>query len=232
MIETLKNTYTNTNTLHHAYILVGDRKILIKSLLEFFENTVGVSTKGNPDFYHREFITFGIDDARALKQWASNKALSADMQVGLLSCTTITREAQNALLKLLEEPSGTHFFFISSSVEQFLSTLRSRCVIISSPQSEPTTSSAKDFLTAHHGERMSLIKKIAERFKDTKDKSEAMQLVDDLEKILHKKSLTKNPDIVVALQEILMCKKYLLGRSPSIKMLLEHIALVVPVIEC
>jgi len=59
-----------------------------------------------------------------------------------------------------------------------------------------------------------------------------MQLVDDLEKILHKKSLTKNPDIVVALQEILMCKKYLLGRSPSIKMLLEHIALVVPVIEC
>jgi len=58
--------------------------------------------------------------------------LSAKKKVYIIdNAHTFTKEAGNAILKTLEEPSSdTHFFLITDRHEQILSTIRSRCINI------------------------------------------------------------------------------------------------------
>ncbi len=252
VIEEITKIYKNTKTLHHAYILVGDHDTLRDELLVFCENTLKISTKSNPDFIHKKHATFGIDDARELTEWANKRAFSDNIgdviQIAILSCTTMTHEAQNALLKLFEEPTeGTHFFIIASSIETFLPTLRSRCEILSDNRNTATSALVKEFLIASKGERMEIIKKMLKRVDDAEDKREAIQFVNNLEKALYQKYVThknqnrnqnkkqdKDGNTTNALQkslqeiqEVIDCKKFLQTRAPSIKMILEHLALVI-----
>lgn len=58
----------------------------------------------------------------------------------------MSTDAQNALLKLLEEPpENTHFVLTSSDTGKLLSTIRSRCQIIS--LIPPSTTDVKDYIT-------------------------------------------------------------------------------------
>ena len=225
MKNSFLKTQLNKDNLHHAYLLDGVFADVLAELEKFLEGELNFKVKANPDFWLGEFETFGIDDGRKIKEMQTRTASAGDKKIFIISANFITSEAQNALLKMFEEPtSGTHFFIITSNTSQILPTLKSRLQIIACPrldlgQACPRSSLGQEFLKVSKAERLELLKPIIEE----KDKQRAIEFLNDLEQELAG-DVRKNH---FALEEIQKVRGYLNDRGSSVKMLLEHIAVVI-----
>ncbi len=111
-------TFLNKHKHHANLIVQDDRESYTKSLWD----EVRANSIGNTFF---EYSVLDIDSARSIITWV-NSPLGLD-RIALLSFHTITVPAQNALLKLLEEPrDGVRFFLVTSNKQSLLPTLLSR----------------------------------------------------------------------------------------------------------
>jgi len=177
-------------------------------------------------FWCGEFETFGIDDGREIKELQTRKPIAHERKIFILSAKFFTTEAQNSLLKVFEEPTeGTHFFVITPNADILLPTLRSRMFILqksaSSNGKKQCFVDVGEFLKNSKAKRLELLKDIIEE----KNKNTAISFLNELEQVLYKKFGGSAPK---SLKEIIKCKKYLSGRAPSVKMILEHVALITP----
>lgn len=196
---------------HHAYVIEGEEASVLPSLLDFLQ----IDTHDR-DIHINSYDTFYIEDSQIIRNLA---LLKSDRQIFVLSFRFITKEAQNSLLKLLEEPTeNTTFFLIVPNTTVLLPTVLSRLHYIKGEGSVESTE-AKEFLTMNVADRLVFFEDIV---KD-KDKSKALLFLGGLEKELHLKK-----DTYAALSEVQNAEKYMYDRSPSVKMLLEYIAVVVP----
>jgi hypothetical protein len=212
---------------HHAYVISAPRERGLFEARARIGEILGDLT-AHPDFFTEEFATLSVEHARELQERAARKPIGGDRKAFLIVFDFITLEAQNALLKLLEEPPlGTHFFLVVPTAEILLPTVRSRLEEVKvHGEHVPVPMEAKDFLAATPADRILMIGKIAA----AKDKARAIGLLDGMTALLHE-SLTKKPDnaeLMGALEEVAAARTYLGDRSPSIKMLLEHVALSIP----
>jgi DNA polymerase III delta prime subunit len=218
--------------LFHAYVIEGGIEVKDK-LLQYIES-IGMDIVGNPDVHVREYDSFGIDDGRNIQSIESKKAFSGNRKIFILCINSITREAQNSLLKTFEEPKdGTHFFVLIPSSNVLLDTLLSRVRVIKIEEAEDFSTSlifARQFLSASAGERMALISEIIE----SKDKKEALSLVNSLERELYlqnnfQKKISDSEKIPTeSFEAIQSVRSYLNDRSPSVKILLEHLSFTLP----
>lgn len=233
-MDTIIDTYKKTGTLHHACLCEGKTEEVFSDICSVLEKYVNFSVKGNPDFWHGEFDTFGIEDGRKIKELQTRKAVSGGKQIFIISAEFFTNEAQNSLLKVFEEPTkNTHFFIITPNAETLLPTLRSRMLILRRADISKTIEdmspvsviNIEEFLKGSKAQRLELLKDIIEE----KDKSAAISFLNELEKTLYEKYIGSSSkaerDI---LEEIIKAKKYLNSRAPSVKIILEHIALITP----
>lgn len=76
---------------------------------------------------------FTVDEIRALRQDSMTVPALAARKVYILErCESMNEAAQNAFLKVLEEPpAGVVFILLTVSAEKMLSTVRSRCITLS-----------------------------------------------------------------------------------------------------
>jgi DNA polymerase III delta prime subunit len=226
-VKLLIDSYKKSGQLHHAYILEGDQEFTRKELFTFIEHDLQEQVKGNPDLWHFQYETLTIDDARALRDAQSNKAISTGRKIFIIETRFMTIEAQNALLKVFEEPTpNTHFFIITPNAEVFLPTLRSRIVRVAVENTEhKKNTQAKDFLSLPYKARLERVADIVEQ----KDKGGAIELVDGIIAELYARTKTKDMRLSNSeiMQELLTSRGYLNDRSPSLKLLLEHISLIV-----
>lgn len=209
--------------LHHAHLLFGDYKNILDQLERFFEDKLGFSVHGNPDYSKEKFSTFGIDDARILSEKARRKAFLGNRSIIVVYANSFTTEAQNSLLKLFEDPmQGVHFFIITSNDAFLLPTLISRLLVVSLNESlyEPKLNSAKKFIEASIVERQEMISK----YIDSKDKIEALNFLNDLESYLIKELHSGRQISTETLKSIMVMRGYILDRSSSLKMILDHIS--------
>src|SRR3990172_5062892 len=177
------------NLLHHAYLIEGKEDTVIDELFKFFEQSLDITVKGNPDFLHLAFDSFGIDEGRRLKEMQTGKAFAGDRRFFIVSTSSFTHEAQNSLLKVFEDPSpNVHFFVIKPSADGILPTLRSRFFIIPHESKYKTKKihdekiiSAKEFLENTSASRLAMIKGVVE----DKDKDKALELLNNIESELH-----------------------------------------------
>jgi hypothetical protein len=221
------------STLSHAYAIEGERAEELSSLRELF-HTFGISTVGNPDYHEYVTETFLIDDARELRRIGGYRGAEGGKKIFVIAPHTIHHESQNALLKTLEEPTAdTHYFILVRTVEQLLPTVQSRLQILRAhgeSSARPSLPLAEKFLHATVSERMALILPITKAKTEHKQKAkeDARILVEALES--HLTPLLANGDAQIArtLTDILYAKRELSSRSPSVKILLEHLALTVP----
>ncbi|MBI4120698.1 MAG: hypothetical protein HY457_00360 [Parcubacteria group bacterium] len=213
----------DATNLHHAYCLPGGRDVVLKSLLRFLEDVLQFTTRGNPDFWYEACDTLGIEESRRLKEMQSRTSSGAGRKIFIVAANSMTREAQNALLKVFEEPTeGTHFFLIVPDVGMLLPTLRSRLhVVTTHMQGVADSGVAKEFLRASFPERVRLLGDIIEE----KDKHKARAFLDELERVMYAEDKVQGTES--ALRDIEKCRGYLDSRSPSVKMILEHVALIV-----
>lgn len=130
--------------LCHAYIVEGPpksgKKLLTLTLAAAMAGKTEDSEKifGGicPDFHVTAPAdgkkTIGIDDVRAIRRAAYVKPNDLDFKLFVIDgCDKMTVQAQNALLKLLEEPpAATYFFLLCESAAALLPTVRSRAPLV------------------------------------------------------------------------------------------------------
>ena len=170
--------------------------------------------------------TFGVEEAKTLKEWAHTRPLGTEKSA-IVTCAKITIEAQNALLKVFEEPPrDTRIVLVLPSRAILLPTLLSRMVLrsVSDQASRSEVSLVQhEFLMMSLAERMELIAKLAKN----KELTQAQSIVDSvLEKVY---SQATSQERTTVLKDLLRIRSYLNDRSPSLKLLLEQVALVAPV---
>ncbi len=202
--------------MHHAYLIVDT---LHRALTVIDE----ADTKWSVDHVCTEYEKFGIDEARQLKHVSSQLPIKDSHRVFVISVETITVEAQNALLKLFEEPpETTRFYLIVQNENILIDTLLSRLFKIGNEEKSSEVSAvAKKFLKLSFAERIEII---ALKTKE-KDTVWAENLLAGLEVYVDE---NKNQEIMSAL---VFVRKYYFGRSASKKMLLEHLAFSLPVVS-
>ena len=214
---------------HHAYVVAGQRESLIPLFLDLFENKFDIAINGNPDFSVIHFESFGIDESRKIKEMQSFKSFGDSKRIFIISTNSITVPAQNAMLKMFEEPTAnTHFFVIVPSTSFLIDTLLSRVVVLENSILEKGDKilNPRDFLKMTYPERLKMIEKFLKAFKDNKEgKSAANNFLGEIE-ILLAKDLKKNVD---AIEKLLEIKKYVFDTSSSLKILLETLALILPI---
>jgi len=229
---------------HHAYIYEGSLSEL-GTLAEDARVRFGFETEHSPDVHVREFEKFGIDESRWLTATAALKP-SSGRTLFVIGISSTTSEAQQALLKLLEEPQAGTTFVLLLPHGLLLPTLRSRmlgyphesmpAIENQDGPGEPGPSwggdwgggnfsgQARAFLTMSGKDRSDLIAKLLKDDEGTKER--VRDFVNTLEAELA--SRTRDAKVRQGLEDIAMVRTYLADRSPSLKMLLEHLALSLP----
>lgn len=200
--------------------LVAGSSEMIPAVLSLLEGE-GIKTRGNADVYVRVYQSFGVDEARELRERASSRALSG-RRVFIVATPGMTTEAQNALLKTLEEPSGdAHFFLIVPSPHTLLSTLRSRAqVLFLEANTGESIVDVKQFLAATPDKRLDMLKPLLEKDEDEKrDLGAILAFLSSLER-----TLEKSPE---SLGAVYRARKYIGDKGALIKSLLEQLALLV-----
>ncbi|GMU74167.1 MAG: hypothetical protein AMXMBFR44_3650 [Candidatus Campbellbacteria bacterium] len=207
---------------HHAYLSAGDIPAVTDGVRALLERA-GIVFLGNPDVLAVTAHSLGIDEARGIFEHTRVSVPPESRRIVLVSCVQATVEAQNALLKLAEEPPRrTHFFFIVPNEDVLLPTLRSRLQKLPVEMSGEGSDvpDAKYFLSASFQKRMELVSDWIEE----KQHDRALSLLNGLEEHLSDDPVRHRD----ALHAIETARGYLLRRGSSLKLVLEYLALSVP----
>jgi hypothetical protein len=230
--------------LYHAYLLVGDKKYWQEILEQELKKNLKIDNlSACPDIFWQSYDSFGIKDSHGLIEKESRKSFSGSGRFFVLEINSATPEAQNALLKTFEEPiPDTHFFIIARSAETFLPTVRSRMMVVNQKggvlevglQVSPKSNfgNAEKFFKLDLPDRLEFLQKEFIKNKD-KSKSEIIDFVIDLEKTLRAgiemRKITKDEEL--SLHELEKSRRYLENPRSSNRLILEHLAFILPVQE-
>ncbi len=221
---------------HHAFVIEAEAEEGIETARAWAARELGMHVKGNPDIVILRHGLFSVEDARRVTELAASVPFAGEYKVLVVSASRAYHEAQNALLKLFEEPpEGVYLFFILPSVGGLLPTLRSRVHILGAhrePSASHSTGSAEEFIKAGKEKRSALIKKLAQG-KDEEERrenrEEAIRMVNGMEAVAYAAFKGSGSDSVAAfLSDIATVRGYLYDRSAPVRMILEHLALVIP----
>lgn len=212
---------------HHAYCLVGGETVH-DELVSMLEKVHSIQVRGDVDFFNKKYLTFTIDDARELKSNHEMRPVGKmERRIFVIAMNGITIEAQNALLKLLEEPADyAHFFIVISSAHLLLPTVKSRLLFVETGDvlESDGFAEAEKFLKMSVAKRLEYIKTLTDEIKDEKKtKQDAVDLLNAIQAFVYKgKGAMKGSR---ELETIEFARKYMNDTSSSPKMLLEYVAL-------
>lgn len=224
----MSKNFLNKEALHHAYFLESKSESIAGHILDFFDEEFSVSTNNNPDIFHQVFETFTIDDGKHLRRRAETRPVGGK-KIFIIETRFFTTEAQNVLLKLFEEPGeNMHFFIISPSSSILLETLRSRLLVVSLKEKEVASLiDISIFISLSPAERLKFFLPIIKN----KDKLFALDFLKSLKEELYQRMRNKQDHFAPKhyqaenFREISNYERYLHGRSPSLKLILDRVSL-------
>ena len=195
------------NETHHAVFVRGEINCDVSSLVPESEQ------------YERSVERLGIDDVREITEEAHRTPTVAESKTIIVRTSFITLEAQNALLKVLEEPPATTQFVVVVPVDFYLlETIQSRVMVVYAAGGGEESVVFEEFMAENLAGRLSLIE-TAQKKKDTQwQRSMKTGLIEYL--------LTSTPKSQIS--ELDFVSRWLLTRGASNKMLLEHLAMALP----
>lgn len=209
----------------HAYLCAGGAEVLpaIRAQVE----REGIEWEQNPDIYVREYVHFGADDARDIRDRAFTRAIFSSKRVFVIIAPVMTNEAQNALLKTLEEPpAGALFFLVVPSPHALLPTLRSRAEFFNAKGEHHESSDSEAFLKAAPKARLDLLKPLYDHGDDERDLRGASTFLSSLERALAVH--TKQDSYREGFRALYRARRYMNDKGALLKVLLENVALALP----
>jgi DNA polymerase III delta prime subunit len=236
-MKSVLETHIESGKFNHGYLLVGDfetsRKMARTAatvILKSDINGIDIVSRleSHPDFFYEKYDLFGVEEGRDLIKKAGQRPFVGENKVFIVELFSFSIESANALLKTMEEPcEGTYFFILVPSLENVLPTLISRLTIIDNSGIKKELDDKKlKFYTKFLADKPN---KRLEAIKDIKERQEAIEFLNEIELLLgsptSKCAWKSNFQV---LEEIQKCKSFLFSQGASAKMVLEHIALVLP----
>lgn len=212
--------------LHHAYVLFGNIKESLKKLQEFF-----VELNDGKQWISYEYEKLGIDEVRDLKEILSERTSGRFI---VISAERFPHEAQQAFLKLLEEPSpNTHIFLILPPQLGILETISSRVITIEFDDSAGNDQllPIRAFLLGSVSSRLDSIEVLVKgRDKDESLQAyEVHQFLDQLEAALYalfqKKRSSQFDEYFAAIRD---ARGWASQVSYPMKNVIEYVAMVLP----
>lgn len=192
------------NKLSHAYLFFGQDQVLIfefsQKLANFLENGKFEMPKILSDsrvFSPNEKRTIGIDEARVMQDFLYRAPVISKKRTAIvLEAENLTPEAQNALLKIIEEPpKNTLIILICNEPSSLMATIISRIQKIYFPPQK----------------NLKKVKKEEGKINVRLDEAESKRAEIELEKILAKliKEPIKNEQVIKIILERLKLVKSL-----------------------
>ena len=198
------NSAISNGNISHAYIFEGDYTVDKTGFAMSFVKSVlcpnggcgqcAVCRKIDSGNYEDLFIispenSVKDEDIEKLQENLKNKPFAGSRNIAVIeNADTMTRWAQNRLLKTLEEPSfGTVIILLADNIENFLPTILSRCAVYrlegTQRQSDEGVMSRAAELEKmiYEDQPFYILKAYAEKL--AKDRHETMAVLDCLEKI-------------------------------------------------
>ena len=219
--------HLDKDNLHHAYLIEGDREVVVPEILEFVKGMEVTEIK---------LDNFKIEDARNLKLYEAFKAFD-NKKAFVISANSFLLEAQNAMLKMFEEPiENTHFFLILPEVSGLLKTFISRFYFISQKTVfGEEINCLEKFIKMPLRDRLEFIKELVAKPEDEDEevvdlnstRAKALKFLNALESTLHSK-VSKGTFDMSVFHQIFKVREFLRMPGSSAKTLMESVALVVP----
>lgn len=225
---------------HHAYLYVGERDAGVRAVRTFAENSLGLSGMDNPDIAVFEYGLFSKDDALRITAFSAQSSVSGGTRVIAIVVGRLFHEAQNALLKLFEEPNeGTVLALIVPAEGLLLPTLRSRLMPLPREHSQDVLSEdVRAFLEASKTEREKLVAKLVAKSKSDKETEKqaarlaAVDLIYGITRVAHtKRNISEGKEaqeLDALLSDLSRFAPILHERSAPLKLIFEHLLLILP----
>ena len=229
--------------MHHAFVIEAEAEEGIAVAQAWAGKELEVSGGNNPDSNVLRYGLFSVADARRVTELAASAPFSGESKVIIIAASRAYHEAQNALLKIFEEPpAGVYLFFIVPSLGGLLPTLRSRVQTLGTmydlrgptsdvgPRRSYIPEIAQEFLKGTKEKRSALIKRLTSGKDDDKKRElrdEAIALVNGIEQAAYA-AKERGGSAAALLSDIATMRTHLYDRSAPVKMILEHLALVIP----
>lgn len=186
---------------HHAYVYYASDTAVLPLVLQ----------KPSVDTEHFSTPRWGIADSRRVQEAALRAPLTASQRSIIIHFAQATVEAQNALLKVLEEPnSSTVFYLLVPNPQQLLETVRSRLQPVALEQTGRDTTEYQQFVSLPLAERLERVVQAA------KEKDTTWQ---------HAVFSGALLDTTLPAPTRLLLDQYKQSPGASVKMLLEELAL-------
>lgn len=228
---------------HHAYLVEGEREVVLPRIEAYLTDTRGYTSQHDPDVPWFDQPQISVDDARRIGERAYRSAQGSNGTTIVLVTSRIFHQAQNALLKIFEEPpAGVTFILAVPQAGQLLPTLQSRLLTLptESAQAQTTaaiasTPKADSFLALTTLEREKYITKLLDTSKvdddDEKQRARAdvAAFVTELVRALHRDRAFYPEEAWRAFMND--CHAFLPilhERSAPLKPILEHLRLTIP----
>ncbi len=216
----------------HAFVIEAEAEEGIEAAQAWTKKELGMALEHNPDIAVLRYGLFSVADARKVAETVAGAPFAGEHKVVIIAASRAYHEAQNALLKVFEEPpEGTYLFLVLPTLGGLLPTLRSRVQILAPHRGftkPPMPGIVEEFLHASKEKRIALIKKLASG-KDEEERrehrEEAIALINGVEAALLRHGLEGN---AVTLSDIATLRGHLYDRSAPVRMILEHVSLVLP----
>jgi hypothetical protein len=237
MFEALRLHYER-GALHHAYLLTGDPVSISLGLKAFLASIFPdlANPLAHPDVFWLDSPDFTKERALALRSRQTGRAFGQQGRYLVVVFSALVDEAQEVLLKTFEEPpADTHFFLITPTPDFFRPTLLSRFYHLAENNSTTTLISPADvlaekFLSLDQSLRSDWLAKNLLTEEEV-NRAEILVFLNAVEKYIGTRvdfsRISANLNSV--LSELLSVKKQLTDQRSSAKMLLDYLALILPV---
>ena len=222
---------------HHVFVIEAEAEEGIGAAQAWVREHLEMKIENNPDVVVHRYGLLSVEEARQVSELAAGKAFAGNTKVVIIAASRAYHEAQNALLKLFEEPpTGVYLFFVLPSLGGLLPTLRSRVQVLKGTVSQlrsgrqEIANAAEQFLAASKEKRSAIIKKLTSG-KDEEERrelrDEALTIVNGIEAAAYMSGRTTSRHREL-LEDIQVLRGHLHDRSAPVRMILEHLSLVIP----
>lgn len=209
---------------HHAHIIHLNGHLYEEAIEDLERSVTDIHVNENCFTHKFVFEKLKIEHAREISRATESKNSKNERRLYFISFSAGTHEAQNALLKTLEEPAvGTSFILLVPNTDILLETIRSRCITL---LLNAEKGSRYLFLKTPHKDRLEYIKSLL--LNKALLGSFYAELEQEVSDYVSKES-TKI-DRNQALNLVFHYKHLIMNHSTSSKYLLEELALRLPLI--
>lgn len=210
---------------HHA-ILVEGEPVSSLELIKSGLTDGGLLVDGNPDIFFLAYQKFGIGDARSVIEMSLGAPVQNDKKIIVFSFDSITNDAQNAFLKIFEDPSPQLKFVLNTyTADGLLPTLRSRLSIYKN-EKDVEVVNVEGFMKMSVGEKLKEIEKMVKDYKDEGNKQKIKQFLLGIHYFLEERiKKGEKGSNLTALKATAKALDYLEDKSSSVKILLESVVL-------